>query len=393
MRLARTDTSVLARWWFTVDRMLLIAILALIGSGLVLSLAASPAVAVRRGLPVFHFFERHLAFAAAGVVLMIVLSLLDPRRIRRLCLVLFALAVALMVAVLFVGPEINGARRWIRIGGSSLQPSEIAKPAFVVLTAWLFAESERRRDVPARALAIGAYVVFAVLLVLEPDVGQTLLVTLVWVTMFFVSGMPVRWLVGFAVMLPLAAGGAYAAFGHVRGRVHRFLDPASGDNYQVEKALEAITRGRLLGRGPGEGTVKTVLPDAHTDFVLAVIAEEYGVLACLVLVALIAFIVLKALARALGSQDPFARNAVTGLALLFALQSMINLSVNTGLIPAKGLTLPFVSYGGTSMLAMATVMGLLLSLSRRRLVDHDRQKNSSILTSTAAYTTGAGGVS
>jgi cell division protein FtsW len=366
MRLARTDDSLLAEWWFTVDRALIAGVLVLIAAGLVLSLAASPSIAVKRGLPAFYFAQRHAVFSGLAALLVVLLSLLDPAAVRRLALGLFAVAAALMVAALLVGPEINGARRWLRVAGFSLQPSELAKPAFVVLVAWAFAESVRRPDMPARAITIALYALMALLLVLQPDIGQTLLVSLVWGALFFICGMPLAWGAGLAGLGLAGAGSAYLAFPHVRDRIDRFWNPASGDNYQIERALQAITQGGLLGRGPGEGTVKTVLPDAHTDFILAVIAEEYGALACLVLIGLYAFIAVKAFARALGAEDAFTRNAIAGLTLLFALQAAINMAVNAGLVPAKGMTLPFVSYGGSSAIAMGVTLGLIAALSRRR---------------------------
>ncbi len=365
MNISRTDDSLFAQWWFTVDRVLLAAILVLIGGGLVLSLAASPAMAIKRGLPVFYFAQRHTLFAALSVLLVLGLSTFGPRQARRTCLILLAAALAMMTAVLWIGPEINGARRWLRLVGYSFQPSELAKPAFIVVSAWLFAESQTKPNMPAVPLAIGLYAVLAALLVLEPDIGQTLLVSIVWGALFFISGMPLTWAAGFLAFGAAALTGAYAAFGHVRDRIDRFLNPASGDTYQMDRALQAIREGGLLGRGPGEGTVKTVLPDAHTDFIFAVIAEEYGAVTCLVVIGLFAFIAVRAFARALDAPDAFQRNGVVGLTLLFAMQGAINMAVNAGLIPAKGMTLPFISYGGSSMLALAMTMGLLLGLARK----------------------------
>lgn len=365
MRLSRTDRSLLTEWWFTIDRVLLGAILVLMGTGVVLSLAAGPAVAIKKGLPAFYFVERHVLFAVVGAVLMLAVSLLEPRQIRHLALALFLCALGFMVAVLVSGPEINGAKRWLRIGGHSFQPSEIAKPAFVVLSAWLFAESRRRPDMPALPLAVGAYLAFATLIVLQPDVGQTLLVSLVWAALFFVSGQP---LVRFATLGLAGAAGlavAYSAFPHVRSRILRFFDPSSGDTYQTDRAIESFVEGGLFGRGPGEGTIKSILPDAHADFVFAVVAEEYGTVACLAIVALFAFIVFRALRLARHLEEP-TRLAVIGLALMFALQAVINMGVNVGLVPAKGLTLPFISAGGSSNLALSLLAGMLLSLTRRR---------------------------
>jgi cell division protein FtsW len=366
MSFSRTDRSLLAEWWFTVDRTVLGIVLAMVAAGLVLSLAASPSVAIRRGYPMFHFTQRHLLFAAVGVAAMLTVSMLDPRQVRRVALVLLAASLGMMVLVLVQGVEVNGARRWLRLGDISLQPSEIAKPGFVVIAAWLLSEARRRRDVPALGLAIGLVAGLSILLLLQPDVGQTALIVTVFALMFFLAGHPVIYagLIG-----GIGAGGlavAYVSLEYVRRRIDRFLDPASGENYQIEKALQSFSEGGLLGRGPGEGTVKAVLPDAHTDFIFAVIGEEYGGIGCVVLIGLFAVILLRAFLRVAEEPDPFVRLAVMGLAVLVSLQAAINMSVNVGLLPAKGMTLPLISSGGSSSLAVAVGIGFMLALMRRR---------------------------
>ncbi len=366
MRLSRADRSRVGDWWFTVDHVLVGAILALIVAGLVLSLAASPAVALRKGLPTYYFVERHLFFSALGVVIMLAVSLCTPRGVRRLALGLFAVAGAGLIAVHFVGPEINGAQRWLSIGGHSIQPSEFAKPGFVVVSAWLFAESQRRRDMPALPLAILLAVCFTGLLLSEPDVGQTLLVSMVWGALYYLSGQA---LVGAGIIAMFGAMGfafAYSTFSHVRYRLDKYFAPTPGDNSQVDRAIKSFSEGGFLGRGPGEGTIKNALPDAHTDFIFAVVAEEYGVIACLVLLGLFAFIVMRALIAAAQEKDAATRLSIQGLALLFGLQALINMGVNVGLLPAKGMTLPFISSGGSSMLAVSITLGMLLALTRHR---------------------------
>lgn len=367
MRISRADRSLLAEWWFTVDRVLLTAILVLAGTGLVLSLAASPAVAIKKGFAPFYFVERHLAFTMLGVVLMFVVSLLQPRMIRRLALIVFVCSIAVMIAVLFGGEEINGAKRWLRVAGFSLQPSEFAKPCFVVLAAWAFAESQKRTDMPARLLACGLYAAFAIPLISQPDVGQTLLVSTVWGTLFILTGQPLVWAAGFAGLGLAGLGVAYLSLGYVKSRVNNFISPSADETSQTARALQSFVEGGFLGRGPGEGTIKTALPDAHTDFIFAVVAEEYGAVACLALVALIAFIVLRAYFRTFGESDPFARLAVAGLTVMFAMQAAINMAVNVGLMPAKGMTLPFISAGGSSLLSVSLLMGMVLALTRRRV--------------------------
>jgi len=366
MRIARTDRSLFAEWWFTVDRQLLAAILLLLGVGFMLSLAASPAVALHKGLSEFYFVKRHAVFAAAAVPVMIALSLLRPPQIRRISLVLFVTMLGLVAFVLYTGPEINGARRWLDIAGQQLQPSELLKPAFVVLSAWLLAQSVVQPQMPALLIAIVLFLATATALVMQPDIGQTLLLTLVWGALFFLSGQPWRRMAAFVAIGVIAIGAAYATLPHVRSRIDRYWNPAAGDTYQMDRARASIIEGGLLGRGPGEGTLKMSLPDAHTDYVMAVIAEEYGAFACLCLLGLFAFVVFRALAYSWRERDPFLRNAATGLALLFGVQVLINVGVAAGMLPSKGMTLPFVSYGGSSILGVSIGLGMLLAVTRRR---------------------------
>ncbi|MFM9938603.1 MAG: putative lipid II flippase FtsW [Hyphomicrobiaceae bacterium] len=370
MSFSRTDTSRAAEWWFTIDRTLVGVILVLMAVGIVISLAASPAVALRKGLPTFHFAERHVLFAIVGSVLMLAVSMLSPGEVRRLALGLLLASLALMIWVALTGLEVNGAKRWVRLGGHSFQPSEMAKPAFVVMTAWLLAKARRENEQPPLApplvVALALFAALVGLLVIQPDIGQTLLVSLVWGAMFVLSGQPLKWAAGLGLVGVAGFAAACAAFDHVRSRVKRFIDPSSGDTFQTDRAIQSFTEGGFLGRGPGEGTIKSVLPDAHTDFIFAVIGEEYGVLACLALLGLFAVVAGRALLFAASEPDPFLRLAVTGLALLFALQAAINMGVNVGLLPAKGMTLPFISAGGSSNLAISLTMGMLLALMRRR---------------------------
>lgn len=366
MRVSRSDRGRLALWWFTVDHALLGAVMVLIATGLVLSLAASPAVALKKGFGAFYFVERHVLYSSLALVAMLVVSLLSPAGVRRFAVALLIAALAGLVAVHVTGSEINGARRWLNIAGHSLQPSEFAKPAFAVVAGWLFAEAQARRDMPALPMVVAIGLVLAGLLVSQPDVGQTLLVSLVWGAQFLLSGQPLLAALGLAGAGAAGLAAAYKIFPHVQSRVDRFLEPNVGDNSQVERAMQSFGEGGFFGRGPGEGTIKTVLPDAHTDFIFAVVGEEYGVLACLALIALFAFIVLRALRAAATEPDAATRLAIQGLALLFGLQALINMAVNVALIPAKGMTLPFISAGGSSMIAVSLTLGMLLALTRRR---------------------------
>ena len=364
--ISRAERTRFANWWWTVDRLMLAALAVLMMTGIVLSLAASPAVATRIGLDAFYFVNRHALYLAPACLVMIAVSFLNHRQIRRLSLVVFIICLAMTAATLVYGAEVKGARRWIVLAGVNIQPSEFVKPAFVILISWLFAESTRMSDVPANTIALGLLLSVVAVLVLQPDFGQTMLIALVWGALFFMAGMRMIWMIGLAGTTAVGLAGAYLMVPHVRARISRFMDPSSGDTYQVSNAIESFVRGGWFGRGPGEGTVKRILPDSHADFVFAVAAEEFGIVLCLALVALFAFVVIRALQHAFRDEDPFTRFATAGLAILFGTQSAINMAVNLHLIPAKGMTLPFISYGGSSMISLAYGMGMLLALTRER---------------------------
>jgi cell division protein FtsW len=364
--LSREQRNPLSDWWWTVDRLQLAAVIALMLAGVILSLAASPPVATRIGLDPFHFFNRHVLFLLPSFIVMIAVSFLSPRQIRRTALIVFAVSIALIVLTLLVGPEVKGSRRWITLIGVNIQASESAKPAFVVIAAWLFAESAKRPEMPATSMALLLLLLLVSLLVMEPDFGQTMLILMVWGALFFIAGMRMIWVLGLAGAAGAGLFGAYLLVPHVAGRIHRFINPASGDTFQVDTAMEAFYNGGWFGLGPGEGIAKRSLPDSHTDFVFAVAAEEFGIVLCLVLLMLFAFIVFRALLRAYATEDIFARFAASGLAVLFGVQAAINMSVNLQLVPAKGMTLPFISYGGSSMVSLAYGVGMMLALTRQR---------------------------
>ena len=364
--LSREQRTPFSEWWWTIDRMQLLALCILIMCGVILSLAASPSVATRIGLDPFHFFNRHVLFLLPSFTVMIGVSFLSPRQIRRSALIVLAISVFLIVVTLLFGAEVKGARRWITILGVNIQASEAAKPAFVVVVAWLFSESARRPEMPANSMALAALLTLVTLLVMEPDFGQTMLVLMVWGALFFIAGMRMIWVFGLAGVGGAGLFGAYLLVPHVAARIKRFMDPASGDTFQVDTAMDSFLHGGWFGVGPGEGTVKRILPDSHTDFVFAVAAEEFGILLCLALAGLFAFIVIRTLTRAYANEDLFSRFAASGLAIMFGIQAAINISVNLHLIPAKGMTLPFISYGGSSMVSLAYGVGMMLALTRQR---------------------------
>ena len=363
---SRAQPTPLSEWWRTVDRLTLAALGGLMLGGIVLCLAASPPVAARLGLDPFHFVNRQVFFLVPAAAVLVATSFLAPREIRQLALVIFVVSLILVAATPYFGSEIKGAKRWLVILGINVQPSEFLKPAFVILIAWLFGESGRRPEMPANTIALVLLVVVISLLVLQPDFGQTMLITLVWGALFYMAGMRFIWMVGLGATAAVGLTAAFYTVPHVAKRINRFLDPASGDTFNIDIATESFVRGGWFGRGPGEGTIKRILPEGHTDFVFAVAAEEFGVILCLILVALFAFIVIRALIKAMRNSDPFIRFAAAGLAILFGLQSTINMAVNLHLMPAKGMTLPFVSYGGSSLISLAYGMGMLIALTRER---------------------------
>ncbi|WP_417686191.1 putative lipid II flippase FtsW [Roseibium sp.] len=363
---SRADRSRFAEWLWTVDHYLLAAFILLMVGGVVLSFAASPPVAERLGVETFYFVKRQAMFLLPALAVMLAGSLMSPRLVRRVALLVFVGSLVMLVATLFLGMEAKGSRRWIYIAGFSLQPSEFLKPAFVILIAFLLSESGRRREVPGVLFAVLLFVMCAALLVAQPDFGQTMLLGMVWAGLFFLNGLPWFAIAGLGIA---GAGGLVAAYfflPHVTARVNRFLDPSSGDTYQIDTAMESFLAGGWFGRGPGEGTVKRILPDSHTDFIFAVVAEEFGIIVCLFMVAVFAFIVIRGLSHASKDQDAFGRLATAGLVVLFGLQATINLSVNLNLMPPKGMTLPFISYGGSSLLSSAMVAGAILALTRKR---------------------------
>ena len=371
MMLSRADNSLLGRWWWTVDRWTLVAVAALVFFGYVMMMAASPAVAQAIRISRDIFLLKQVVFLCAAMAVMFTVSLLSPRGVRRVALVGCAVALALTALTLVSGTEIKGARRWLTLPGMSMQPSEFLKPFFAVVAAWLIAQGRRETGWTLRlawpGLAVGMAALIVILLTLQKDMGMLAVLMGVLITQFFVSGVHVVFVAGAVGGFGAAGYLAYLSLDHVRRRVDKFLDPAAGDTFQVDLAARAFGSGGLLGRGPGEGRVKDHIPDAHADFVFAVAGEEFGMLICLLIVLLFAFIALRGMLRMLPERDLYVVLASTGLAAGFGFQAFINLASTLHLIPTKGMTLPFISYGGSSALAVGLGIGLLLALTRRRM--------------------------
>ncbi len=365
---SRERKTPIAEWWWTIDKELLAAFVLLLAVGVVLSFAASPPVAERLGLDEWHFIIRQAMFAALALPVLILTSLLPPRATRWTALGVLVVSVLLLWLTLRFGVEVKGAKRWISALGQTIQPSEFVKPAYAVIGAWLFAESMKQERVPARGIATAIMVLIVAGLLLQPDIGQTALVFATWAGLLFLSG--ISWFIIFGLLVAGVGmlAGAYAFFPHFAKRIDAFINPDEGGHgtYQIERALDSLLEGGWFGRGPGESLANRQIPDAHADYIFSAAAGEFGILFCLCLVGLIAFIVVRALIGAQRQSNLFERLAASTLAIQFGLQCGINLAVNLNLMPPKGMTLPFVSYGGTSMIAVAFGAGLMLALTRKR---------------------------
>lgn len=365
---SRNDQGPIAKWFWTVDRGLLTAALSLMGLGVALSFASSPAaiLADESITDPFHYSWRMIIWASMGLIIMLTTSLLSPRGVRRIALLGLLGAVVVMAMLPFIGDTVKGAARWVNLGPFSLQPSEFAKPSLIVFAAWMFAEAQKGQGVPGVSIAFAAYLITIFLLLIQPDIGQTLLITTTFMAVFFMAGVPLKWMAVLGGLVIAGVCSIYFLFEHVRVRLAKFMAPGVEDTHQIDRASEAIRAGGLVGRGVGEGVMKRHVPDLHTDFIYSVGAEEFGLALSLTMIGLYAFIVVRGMRRAMKLNDPFEQTAAAGLFMLIGLQACINIAVNLNLIPTKGMTLPFVSYGGSSMLAMGLTMGFALSLTRRR---------------------------
>lgn len=371
---SRNSRSIIANWWWTVDKTLLTLITLLLAIGIFLNFSASPSVANRIGVGSFHFIKRQLFFVPIAYGAMLFLSMQSLKTIRRTAIVGYGVALFLMVLTLFCGEETKGASRWISFFGFSLQPSEFVKPTFAVVAAWLFEGQKKYCDFPGNLLSTAFYALTAALLLLQPDLGMTIVVTLIWGFQFFLSGLSISLVVILGLLGLAGAVAAYFIFPHVHVRVDQFLASENSLGYQIKKSLEAFQSGGFFGRGPGEGVVKVNIPDAHTDFIFAVAAEEYGMLLCLLIVGIYAAIVVRSMLISAKDNNLFIILSAAALSASFGLQAIINMASSLHMMPTKGMTLPFISYGGSSLLATALGMGMLLAITRKNMHAEDKDE-------------------
>ncbi|MBV1867689.1 MAG: putative lipid II flippase FtsW [Marinosulfonomonas sp.] len=363
----RDGEPILPRWWRTVDKWSISFVLILFGIGLLLGLAASPPLAERNGFEPFHYVQRQAFFGIVAMIAMVCTTMMTPQLVRRLGVIGFFVAFIAIGFLPIFGTDFGkGAVRWYSLGFGSFQPSEFLKPGFVIVAAWLLAASQEINGPPGKSYSLALTVVIAGLLALQPDFGQAALITFSWGVMYFIAGAPITVLLVLAGGVVFFGSFAYNNSEHFARRIDGFLSPEVDPTTQLGYATNAIQEGGFFGVGVGEGQVKWSLPDAHTDFIIAVAAEEYGLVLVLIILALFAAITLRSLLRLMKERDPFIRLAGTGLACIFGIQALINTGVAVRLLPAKGMTLPFVSYGGSSIIAGGIAIGMLLAFTRTR---------------------------
>ncbi|MEM9576002.1 MAG: putative lipid II flippase FtsW [Pseudomonadota bacterium] len=363
----RDGEPILPKWWRTIDKWSMSCVLILFAVGLLLGLAASPPLAAKNGFEPFHYVQRQAFFGTFALIVMMIASMMSPTLVRRLAVVGFVFAFVALALLPFFGSDFGkGAVRWYSLGFASVQPSEFLKPGFVVVAAWMMAASADVNGPPGKTWSFALCLSIVFMLALQPDFGQACLVLFGWGVIYFVAGAPMLLLVAMAVLVVLGGVVAYSNSEHFARRIDGFLSADVDPTTQLGYATNAIQEGGLFGVGVGEGQVKWSLPDAHTDFIIAVAAEEYGLILVLVVIALYASVVVRSLLRLVRERDPFIRLAGTGLACMLGVQAMINMGVAVRLLPAKGMTLPFVSYGGSSVIASGIAVGMLLAFTRTR---------------------------
>ena len=366
MVFAKHGRSFLGSWWWTIDRLTLVAVVIIIAFSAIMVTTASPAVADRIGVGSYYFVKRQLVFLILSILIITFFSFCSTDSIKKISALGFLFFGFLMLLTLIYGVEIKGARRWIGIGSFSLQPSEFIKPFFAVITGWILSKRYSSRDFPAFRIAILLYLVIIISLFLQPDFGIIVTISCVWGGQLFLAGLSISWILALIITGIFGVTIAYVVLPHVAQRINSFLDPSLSENYQIKKSISAFINGGMFGKGPGEGTVKQFLPDSHTDFIFAVVGEELGVVTCLLVIALFMFIVIRGFIRISNQTDLFSAYSVAGLLMLFGIQSIVNMGVTVHLLPTKGMTLPFISYGGSSIFAVSILIGIILALTKKK---------------------------
>ena len=364
----RNDTSILGKWWWTIDKYILIVIGLLFLVGSVLILASGPPAAYRIGADSFHFVRKQFYFIPLCFLIIFSFAFINPLWLKRLSVIFLGFAFFLTMLTILFGQENNGAKRWIRVLSFSLQPSEFIKPFIVIFTAWMLSIQYEDKNFPGVSISLIILGLVCFTLTLQPDIGMSLLMISVWCSQLFIFGIPIIFFTISTLILLILSVVTYLTFPHVASRVDRFLDPLSGDNYQINQAILAFNNGGIFGRGPGEGRVKETLPDAHTDFIFAVAGEEFGFWLCIFIIFLFCFLSIRAFIRIFNETNIFVVMSITGLVVQISMQALINMASSLHMIPTKGMTLPFISYGGSSMISTAICIGILLSLTRKNIV-------------------------
>lgn len=362
---SRANTSALARWWWQIDKTLLLVFILLLVTGFILIGAASPAVAMRIGAPASMFIVKHVVFMLPAIGMMLLISLLNERQIRRGAMVLFLLSLIGCIAAQFIGADIKGAQRWIHLGPVSVQPSEFLKPSFFLVSAWLLSMRKETIGYGGLIASAGLWLLCAILLMMQPDLGMTFIISAVWGIQIFLAGLPMLFILMLIPLFVAGLVGIYFAFPHVASRVDRFLNAGSGDTYQVDKSLEAFAHGGWFGEGPGQGQVIRHLPDAHADFIFSVAAEEMGLIAVWGIIWLYVFLIIVGARQMRHCRDLFIVLTVGALLAQLGLQAIVHMGSSVHLLPTKGMTLPFLSYGGSSLVSFGMIAGVILALTRR----------------------------
>ena len=375
MLITRSDRSVIALWWWTIDRVLLSSFFLLIIFGIFLVMASSQHLAESYNISSHHFTLRHIIFALFSLPVIILFSSLNERQTKIVCISGLLICLCLLLLILFDGNKIKGAQRWVHFFGFSFQPSEVCKPFYVIFNAWLLSLWIEKKEFPGWIWSIGSLILISILLLLQPDIGMTIVIILTWGLQLFVTGIPLIIIICLILAFPLFIFFAYHNFDHVKIRIDSFFD---GKTYQISKALQSFESGGLWGKGPGEGFYKKSLPDAHSDFVFAVAAEEYGILMCCVIIIIYSLVVFRSFSLSFFNNNLFFILSVIGLSFQFGIQTLIHMASNTDLIPTKGMTLPFLSYGGSSMMSSAITAGILLSLTRKNISLEPPKRNTNL---------------